>query len=87
MSGMSSTASKNAAKTGKAVGVIKAIDPKAGTVTIQHGPIPGVGWPAMTMTFKATPASLLEGLKVGERVGFDAKVRGMSADVTAVRPQ
>ena len=83
MKGMSSTP---AAKTGKGFGVIKAIDPQAGTVTIQHGPIPAVGWPAMTMTFKATPATLLHGLKVGEKIGFDAKVMGASAEVTAVRP-
>ena len=77
----------SAAKTGKGTGVITALDPKAGTLTIQHGPIPAVGWPAMTMTFKATPPALLTGLKVGEKIGFDAKVRGMSAEVTAVRPK
>ena len=75
-----------AAKHGKGVGVIKAIDAKAGTLTIQHGPIPAVSWPAMTMTFKAKPAKLLTGLKVGETIGFDTTVRGMAADVTAVRP-
>ena len=51
-----------AAKHGKGVGVIKAIDTKKGTLTIQHGPIPAVSWPAMTMTFRATPPSLLTGL-------------------------
>lgn len=77
----------SAARHGKGVGVIKAIDAKAGTLTIQHGPIPAVSWPAMTMTFKAKPVGLLTGLKVGETIGFDTTVRGMSADVTAVRPQ
>jgi Cu(I)/Ag(I) efflux system protein CusF len=75
-----------AAKHGQGKGVIKAIDAKAGTLTIQHGPIPAISWPAMTMTFKAKPAALLKGLKVGETIGFDTTVRGMSADVTAVRP-
>ena len=84
MKGMSSAA---AAKHGQAIGVIKAIDVRAGTLTIQHGPIPGVGWPAMTMTFKVKPATLLNGLKVGETIGFDASVRGTSAEVTAVRPR
>jgi Cu(I)/Ag(I) efflux system protein CusF len=87
MSGMKDMASTPAAKTGKATGVIKAIDPKGGTLTIQHGPIPGVGWPAMTMTFKATPPALLKGLKVGQTIGFDTTVRGMSAEVTAIRPK
>ena len=74
-----------AAKHGQGIGVIKAIDTKKGTLTIQHGPIPTVSWPAMTMTFKATPPALLTGLKVGQTIGFDTTVRGMSADVTAIR--
>lgn len=86
MSSMPGMSAPSTAKHGKGVGVIKAIDAKAGTLTIQHGPIPAVSWPAMTMTFKATPPTLLTGLKVGEKIGFDAKVRGTAAEVTAVRP-
>ena len=86
MAGMAMS-SAPAPKHGQGKGVVRAIDAKAGTLTIQHGPIPAVGWPAMTMTFKATPAALLKGLKVGETIGFDTTVRGMSAEVTAVRPQ
>lgn len=84
MGGMSSAP---AAKHGQATGIVKAIDAKTGMLTIQHGPIAGVGWPAMTMTFKAAPATLLHGLKVGQTIGFDATVRGTSAEVTAVRPR
>lgn len=75
------------AKTGQGTGVITAIDTRASTITIRHGAIPAVGWPAMTMTFKATPPSLLRGLRVGQKIGFDTKVQGMNAEVTAVRPQ
>ena len=87
MSNMKGMSAAPAPKHGQGTGVIKAIDAKAGTLTIQHGPIPGVSWPAMTMTFKARPATLLKGLKVGQTVGFDATVQGMSAEVTAVRPR
>ena len=87
MSNMSGMAATPAAKHGQGTGVIRAIDTKTGTLTIQHGAIPAVSWPAMTMTFKAKPASLLKGLKVGETFGFDCTVRGMVADVTAVRPK
>lgn len=73
-----------AAKTGKGTGVIKAIDANAGKLTIQHGPIPAIGWPAMTMAFKADPPALLNGLKVGQKIGFDVKAAGMDAKVTAV---
>ena len=87
MSNMPGMSGAPVAKHGKGVGVIRAIDAKAGTLTIQHGPIAAVSWPAMTMTFKAKPANLLAGLKVGQTIGFDTTVHGMSADVTAVRPQ
>jgi hypothetical protein len=30
---------------------------------------------------------LVRGLKAGQTVGFDTTVRGMAADVTAVRPK
>jgi len=76
-----------AARHGKGTGVIKAIDAKAGTITIQHRPIPAVGWPAMTMTFKAKPHGLLKGLKVGQSIDFDCTVQGMAADVTAIKPR
>ncbi|WP_235209969.1 copper-binding protein [Sphingobium sp. Ant17] len=56
MSGMAGMDKKApAAKTGQGVGVITAIDAKANKLTIQHGPIPAVGWPAMTVAFKANP--------------------------------
>ena len=74
-----------AAKHGSGVGVIKAIDVKNDALTIQHGPIPAVAWPAMTMTFRATPPALLTGLKVGQTIGFDVTVRGVAASVTAIR--
>ena len=76
-----------AARHGQGVGVIKALDARAGTLTIKHGAIPGVGWPAMTMTFKAEPSSLLKGLRVGETIAFDCVLQGQSATVTAVRPK
>ncbi len=85
MPGMPNNAA--ATKTGKGVGVITAFDPKAAKITIEHGPIPSVGWPAMTMTFAAKPPALLKGLKVGQTVAFDTRVQGAAADVTAIQPR
>ncbi len=51
-------------------GVVKAVNMKAGTVTLDHGPIPAIKWPAMTMAFKAEPSSLLTRAKVGQKVHF-----------------
>ena len=87
MKGMPGMAAEPAAKTGQGTGVVKAIDAKAGTITLQHGPIQAFGWPAMTMAFKASPALLAQKAKVGQTVDFDAKLQGTSAEVTALRPK
>jgi Cu(I)/Ag(I) efflux system protein CusF len=73
-------------KTGQSVGVITALDRKAGKVTIKHGPIPAVGWPAMTMTFRAAP-TLLGTVKAGQTVAFTVRTRGIDAEVTAMKPR
>lgn len=80
MPGMSNAA----VKTGKGVGVITALDPKAGSVTIKHDPIPAVGWPAMTMTFRSAPA-LLRTVRAGQTVAFDVRTRGTTAEATAIK--
>ena len=67
-------------------GVVKAIDAKAGTVTIQHGPIAALKWPAMTMAFKADPPSLLGSVSVGQTVFFQLMQMGGSTTVTSIRP-
>jgi Cu(I)/Ag(I) efflux system protein CusF len=68
----------------KATGEIKSIDAKAGTVTIHHSPIPALGWPAMTMTFKATPDAL-KVAKSGQTVSFTLK--GPENQVVAIEPK
>ncbi len=76
-----------AAKTGDSTGVVKAVDTAAGTITLDHQPIPGVGWPAMTMTFKAAPPSLLAGVKAGDKVKFSVRIEGDNNQVTALAKQ
>jgi len=82
---MAGMAMKPTAKTGSGIGMVKAVDVRAGTVTIAHGPIPGVGWPAMTMTFKAAPP-VLKSLTAGKRVAFDVAITANSAVVTKAKP-
>ncbi|MFC6628050.1 copper-binding protein [Sphingomonas yabuuchiae] len=55
----------SAVKSGSGSGTITAVDAKGGTVTIKHGPIPTIGWPAMTMTFRASPPDPAQGTAVG----------------------
>jgi Cu(I)/Ag(I) efflux system protein CusF len=75
------------AKTGHATGVVTAVDHEAKTITIQHGAIAGVGWPAMTVTFKANPPALTKAVKPGDKVAFDIRVQGDSNEVVALRRQ
>lgn len=72
-------------QTGTGTGVITAVDPDAGTVTVEHGPVPGLGWPAMTMRFNASPA-VLEAASTGERIVFEVSVRDGVNEITAIRP-
>jgi Cu(I)/Ag(I) efflux system protein CusF len=54
-------------------GVVKKIDKKAGTVTIDHGPLVNLGMPKMTMTFKLKSPTLIDGVKEGSKVRFLAE--------------
>ena len=69
---------------GTAVGRIDAIDLQARTVTISHGPVPALEWPAMTMTFQAPDASLEE-FRVGDEIEFDFEARGMAARILRIQ--
>ena len=51
-----------------AIGTITAIT--ARSVTVRHGPVPALEWPAMTMSFAAEGPAQLRGFKLGERVRF-----------------
>jgi Cu(I)/Ag(I) efflux system protein CusF len=70
-------------KMAKGVGVVKAVDKAAGTITLDHQAIPEAGWPAMTMGFKIAPA-LLDGIAVGDKVAFDLKLHDGAGEVTAI---
>lgn len=69
MSGMNMD-KKNTGATYEAVGEVKKVDREGGSVTLAHGPVPGLGWPAMTMTFAVKDNALLEKLGVGKQVHF-----------------
>ena len=68
----------------KGHGTVTAIDKTAGTITLDHGPIPEAKWPAMTMAFKAAPA-ITDAAKVGDKVDFDLTLVGSAGEVTAIQ--
>ncbi len=55
----------------RAEGTVKAIDVKAGSLSIAHGPVETLQWPAMTMDFKAANSALLAGLQPGSGIAFE----------------
>ncbi len=54
----------------QADGKLDAVDAKSGTVTITHGPVASLKWPAMTMDFMLANAALLGTLKPGATVSL-----------------
>lgn len=73
------------AKTASASGTIESVDTTAGKITIAHGAVDAVGWPAMTMAFKATPEQIAS-VKTGQKVHFEFQLEGMDATITQIMP-
>lgn len=70
-------------KHGMAAGTVTAIDAAKGTITLDHGALSGLGWPAMTMGFSAKPEQL-SGIKVGDKVNFEIDWDGKAGTVTKI---
>ena len=73
-------------KTANGSGKVTELDKAGGKITIEHGPIPAVGWPEMTMGFKADP-KLISDLAVGDQVEFTLSLKGNDGTVTAIATQ
>ena len=86
MASETSAMSAAAATKASASGTVEAIDAATGKITISHGPVDALKWPAMTMGFKAAPA-LLTNVAVGDKVAFDLKLHDGSGEVTAIAKQ
>ena len=75
-----------AARTGSAQGTVTEIDADAGTITLDHGPVPAMEWPAMTMAFDAAP-EIRDGLAVGDTVTFEFEASDTGNQITSVSKQ
>ena len=53
-------------------------------VTIAHGSIEGIGWPAMTMIF-AAPAGMSNAAKAGDEVSFSFRQEGGAYRLTSLQ--
>lgn len=68
-----------------ATGTVESVDPASGKITIAHGPVAALNWPAMTMAFSATPEQTAT-VKAGQRVEFEFVAEGMAATITRIAP-
>ncbi len=51
---------------------VQKVDEAAGKVTLKHGPIPKFDMGEMTMVYRVKDPSMLKGVKVGDKVKFEA---------------
>ncbi|MCC5859465.1 MAG: copper-binding protein [Ectothiorhodospiraceae bacterium] len=57
-------------RTAESTGKVHSIAEDGSSVVLEHGPIPALRWPAMTMELALADPSLAEGLEVGAQVHF-----------------
>ncbi|WP_256330393.1 copper-binding protein [Variovorax sp. YR216] len=65
-------------------GEVERVDKEHGEVVINHGDLPNLGMPAMTMGFAVTDRRMLGKLKPGDKVRFNAEVKKGEATVTYI---
>ncbi len=68
----------------KASGVVTNLDKAKKKVSIQHGAVPTIGWPAMTMTFSVKDPALLAKLAKDKKVDFEFVQQGKDYVITSV---
>ena len=67
------------------VGVVKSVDAKKGTVTLDHEAVNSLKWPAMTMAFKAKDPKMLEKMDAGRKVEVEFEKQGKDYVITKVK--
>jgi Cu(I)/Ag(I) efflux system protein CusF len=85
MKGIDKGASKSQAQSHRGAGTVESVDLGKGTVTIAHGPVASMSWPAMTMTFKAKDGKILGAVKPGQKIAFQFIQQGRDYVVTSVK--
>jgi Cu(I)/Ag(I) efflux system protein CusF len=73
------------AKTHQGTGTVTKLDPASSKVTIAHGPVQTLNWPAMTMTFTVKDKALLDKLSSGKKVEFGFVQQGPDYVITSAK--
>lgn len=67
-------------------GEVRKVDKDAKKITIKHGPMPSLEMPPMTMVFQVKDPAMLEQVKAGDKVKFEAQKLGDAYTVTKIEP-
>ena len=78
-----STAPRPAAQTASATGTVRKINTDKGTLTIAHGPVPALQWPAMVMPFAASAEQIAQ-VSEGDEIRFDFIAEGVRYRITTL---
>ena len=68
-------------------GEVQEVDFEKGLIVLRHDEIPNIAMEAMTMEFDVADRRLLEGLKAGDKVRFQAAMLHGKATVTELHRQ
>jgi Cu(I)/Ag(I) efflux system protein CusF len=67
-------------------GEVRKVDKDAKKITIKHGPLANLDMPPMTMVFQVKDAAMLDKVKAGDKVKFQAEKIGGAFAVTWIEP-
>ena len=67
-------------------GEVRKVDKDAKKITIKHGPLQSLDMPAMTMVFQVRDPAMLEKVKAGDKVKFQAEKIGGAFTITQLDP-
>ncbi len=67
-------------------GEVRKVDKDAKKITIKHGPLTKLDMPAMTMVFQVRDPAMLDQVKAGDKIKFDAEKVGGAFTVTKIEP-
>jgi Cu/Ag efflux protein CusF len=67
-------------------GEVRKVDKDAKKITIKHGPLAKLDMPPMTMVFQVKDPAMLEQVKAGDKIKFEAEKVGGAFTVTKIEP-
>lgn len=67
-------------------GEVRKVDKQAKKITLRHGPLANLDMPAMTMVFQVKDPAMLDQVKHGDKVKFQAEKVNGAFTVTRIEP-